>query len=245
MLSHSAENESIWPLPHADIKAVTFDVGGTLIECWPSVGHIYAEIAGRHAGKAFSPEVLNRRFSAAWRGHPGFRHTRSDWAALVEATFAGLLGPLRSEDFFAELYDRFSEPAAWHVFPDVRPALEALGRRSLRLGIISNWDERLRPLLDRLELSRYFETIVVSCETGAPKPARPIFEQAMARLGCPPQALLHVGDSLDQDVRGAQAAGCQALWLRRGAGSRARGQIESLDELGRGAAAARGRPDHG
>jgi phosphoglycolate phosphatase-like HAD superfamily hydrolase len=54
-----------------DIKAITFDVGGTLIEPFPSVGHIYAEIAAQHGHGKFSPEELNRRFVRAWKAQQG------------------------------------------------------------------------------------------------------------------------------------------------------------------------------
>ena len=47
------------------VRAVTFDVGGTLIKPSPSVGDIYAEVAARHGRKKVSPETLNRRFAAA------------------------------------------------------------------------------------------------------------------------------------------------------------------------------------
>ena len=43
------------------VEAITLDVGGTLIEPWPSVGHIYAEVAARHGVQA-EPEELTRRF---------------------------------------------------------------------------------------------------------------------------------------------------------------------------------------
>ena len=57
------------------VRAVTFDVGGTLIKPSPSVGHIYAEVAARHGRKKVSPETLNRRFAAAWKGLKSFNHT--------------------------------------------------------------------------------------------------------------------------------------------------------------------------
>ena len=62
------------------------------------------------------------------------------------------------------------------------PTLDALAARGLKLGVISNWDERLRPLLRRLKLAGYFETIVVSREVRASKPARAIFQHAVRRL---------------------------------------------------------------
>ena len=213
------------------IRAVTFDVGGTLIEVSPSVGHVYAEVAARHGVSGLSASLLNRRFVAAWRAARQFSYSRSGWARLVDATFRGLTDQPPSQTFFAELYDRFASPDSWRIFPDVLPTLDALAVRGLKLGVISNWDERLRPLLKRLKLAGYFETIVVSREVRASKPARAIFRHTVRRLGLPTEAVLHVGDSMSMDVRGAQAAGLSALLLKREAATARRGQIKSLLEL--------------
>jgi putative hydrolase of the HAD superfamily len=103
------------------------------------------------------------------------------------------------------------------VFDDVRPTLQVLRERGFRLGILSNWDERLRPLLNELGLSTYFDVFAVSIEVGAPKPSLKIFDHAAAALGLPPQALLHVGDSRSEDVEGARAAGLASLLIDRDA----------------------------
>jgi putative hydrolase of the HAD superfamily len=47
-----------------------------------------------------------------------------------------------------------------------------LKRRGLKLGIISNWDDRLRPLLRELQLDSYFDSIVISGEAGRKSPTR-------------------------------------------------------------------------
>lgn len=195
------------------IRAITFDVGGTLIEPWPSVGHVYAEVASRHGMKA-CPELLNRNFAAAWKAKGDFRHTKSDWAELVQKTFAGLSGP-PPKVFFNELYTRFAQPDAWRVFDDVLPALELLAKRRMRLAVISNWDERLRILLPALKLERFFEAIVVSCEVGRTKPSPLIFKRAAEILGVSPEEILHVGDSFEEDITGGERAGFKAIWLRR------------------------------
>ena len=150
---------------------------------------------------------------------------------MVGATFRGLTERSPSRTFFGELYARFAAPEAWRVFEDVVPTLDALAARGLKLGVISNWNERLRPLLERLKLAGYFDTIVVSREVRASKPSRGIFKQAVRRLGLRPEAILHVGDSLPMDVRGARAAGLSALLLQRTAGAVKAGQIKSLREL--------------
>lgn len=214
----------------SQILAVTFDVGGTLIQCHPSVGHIYAEVAARHGCRA-SPALLNRRFKNAWQALQAFRHTRSQWAELVDATFSGLVDPPPSQTFFPELYERFTEPDAWHLFEDVVPVLQRLKKHGLKLGVISNWDDRLRPLLRRLELDVYFDAIAVSCETGFAKPAPELFAGACALLRTAPRNTLHIGDDPELDVRGARAAGLAALRLRRGAKPRAGQVLGSLGEL--------------
>jgi putative hydrolase of the HAD superfamily len=212
----------------ARIQAVTFDVGGTLIQPWPSVGHVYAEVAARNGLRGLSPALLNRRFARAWRALKNFNHRRSEWSALVDETFRGLANPPPGKTFFPQLYQCFAEPDAWRIFDDVRPALEQLHGRGIRLAVISNWDERLRPLLRRLGLAKFFCTVVVSCDLGHPKPSPLIFRAAARALQLPPQAILHVGDSFVMDVQGARAAGFRALLLNRG---RTGGRKQSICRL--------------
>ncbi len=220
----------------AGVRAVTFDVGGTLIEPWPSVGHLYAEGAQAVLGERLEPGLLNERFAAAWRAAhrvPGtFNYTTADWAAIVRSTFEGLTPKAAAPELFQALWERFTEPDAWHVFPDVRPCLESLAAAGIRLAALSNWDERLGPLLQRLDLARHFEVIVVSAEAGAHKPSPEIFAHAAHRLRLAPADLLHVGDSAREDAEAARACGWSSLLLRRG---RCTGQpldqLSSLAEL--------------
>jgi putative hydrolase of the HAD superfamily len=222
---------SIFSLVNPAIQAVTFDVGGTLIDPWPSVGHVYAEVAAQHGVTGLAPEDLTRRFAAAWKVKRDFGYTRADWAALVDQTFAGLCAPPPSETFFGELYQRFDQPDAWKIYEDVFRTLDALARRGLKLGVISNWDDRLRPLLRQLALLERFDAVVISCEAGCRKPAREIFRRAARQLSLDPGSVLHVGDSRETDVRGARGAGLAAVRLKRGARAAAKGQVRSLREL--------------
>src|SRR5215472_12531437 len=139
------------------IQAVTFDVGGTLIEPWPSVGHVYAEVAARHGWRGLSVEALNREFAKAWASLGVFRYTRAEWLGLVNTTFKKLIAEPVAPALFSELYEQFSAPESWHVYEDVVPTLRILSERGLKLGIVSNWDRRLGPLLGRLRLRKFFD----------------------------------------------------------------------------------------
>ena len=221
-------HQSINPL--RSVHAITFDVGGTLIQPWPSVGHVYAEVAGRHGIRNIEVEALNRQFASAWKNLSAFNYTRSEWHSVVNETFLGLTQCPVSDSLFSDLYDRFAQADAWHIFDDVLPALEFLNARELKLGIISNWDERLRPLLHQLKLDRLFQTIIVSCEAGACKPSAAIFRCAAAALDLLPGSILHVGDSQTMDVNGSIAAGFQSLLLAREL-TMGPGQLHSLTQL--------------
>jgi putative hydrolase of the HAD superfamily len=201
----------------AKIRAVTFDVGHTLIEPRDSVGNIYAEIAARHGRPGLAPAELDRRFLTVLQARGGAVNTRTDWEEIVDDTFAGLISPLPSATFFPELFERFARASEWRIYDDVLPTLEALARRGVRLGIISNWDDRLRPLLAALNLASHFEVAMISAEFGCSKPAREIFDSMAHLLGLPPAEILHVGDSWSADVAGARAAGFQACQIARNA----------------------------
>jgi len=216
---------------HLDIRAITFDVGGTLVQPCPSVGHVYAEVASQH-GLQISPELLNQRFAKAWKVFKGFNHTKADWGRMVDLTFQELTPTPPSLTFFDQLYSRFSAPEVWHIFPEVHHTLEMLRSRGFKLAVISNWDERLRPLLHSLELDRYFEEIVISCEVGVPKPAAVIFSRTAEVLRLSPCEILHVGDDLIADVEGARAAGFNAVFLDR-AGVTGPGRVRDLRDLER------------
>lgn len=213
------------------IEAVTFDVGGTLIEPWPSVGHVYAEVAARHGLAHADPVSLNRQFAFAWRAKSNFDYSESAWLELVKQTF-GRFGSSLPEHFFPDLYGRFAEPDTWRVYDDVWPALDRLASDGLKLAVISNWDDRLRPLLKRLKLESYFEVIVISGEVGFQKPSPVIFEQALRRLGLPARAVAHVGDSVNEDLEGARAAGLRAVLISRGGRTADQADLDSLAELG-------------
>lgn len=197
------------------IRAVTFDVGSTLIEPWPSVGYVYAEVAAEHGHGNISADELDRRFRAAFRRCGGLVNTRAEWAQIVDETFAGLIPQPPSYTFFPMLYERFAAAGPWRVFEDVLPTLSSLRQRGLKLGVISNWDDRLRPLLNSLQLADQFDCVVVSCEVGDSKPAFVMFHAAVEQLGVPADSILHVGDSFEMDVQGARTAGLKAMQISR------------------------------
>jgi putative hydrolase of the HAD superfamily len=218
------------------IRAVTFDVGHTLIEPRDSVGNIYAEIAARHGRPGLLATELDRRFLTVLQARGGAVNTRADWEAIVDDTFAGLITPPPSQTFFPELFERFAQASEWRIYDDVLPTLEELTRRGIRLGIISNWDNRLRPLLATLGLASHFEVTMISAEFGCSKPTRKIFDATAKLFGLAPAEILHVGDNWDADVAGARMVGFRSVQIARGSpknADRVTSLLELADAVGR------------
>jgi putative hydrolase of the HAD superfamily len=115
----------------------------------------------------------------------------------------------------------------FHPFADAAPALAALRARGLATVCVSNWDVSLHGVLERCGLSSALDAVVCSAEAGARKPDPEIFERALAISGCSPEQALHVGDTPEEDVAGAHAAGLRALLIRRDGG----GDVSSLAEV--------------
>lgn len=206
------------------IKVVFFDATGTLIHLPRGVGFHYAAVA-RKLGVALEEEAINRAFREAWRTaarpRPGPRpdDDKGWWRDLVrEVTDRAGEVPGRFEDFFEELYARFAEPGVWALFPEVAEVLRRLAP-ARRLAVISNFDGRLRIVLEHLGVCGAFEELIISSEVGANKPAPEIFLEACRRLGVEPKEALHVGDDPEDDWAGAASAGLHAFQLRRPEGS--------------------------
>ena len=213
------------------VEAVTFDVGGTLIEPSPSVGHVYAELAAEFGLRDLDPGQLNRQFAAAWKARRQFDYSRAAWREIVTQTFAGLSPVPPIAACFDAIYEGFGRAARWRIYPDVLPALERMQAMGLKLGVISNWDERLRPLLAELKLTRWFRAVVISHEVGEAKPEPQIFRRATEWLKVNGDRTLHVGDSWSEDVVGARDAGWRAVLLDRSAVEAGPGAIRSLADL--------------
>ncbi len=211
-------------------QAITFDVGGTLIQPWPSVGAVYAEVANQHRFSSLDPDRIENQFQQAWAEKADFQHTEAGWLELVRQSFHGILPEADCAAFFPALYKRFETADVWRVHDDVLPALDELAGRGFRLAVVSNWDARLRHLLRELKLMPFFETASISGEVGFLKPSSVLFEHTLRMLGLPANAVVHVGDSAAEDIAGAKSAGLAGILLQRAA-QNGPGSISRLTEL--------------
>lgn len=210
-------------------QVIFLDAVGTLFGVRGSVGEIYGAIA-RQFGVETDPTLLNQAFFQSFKAAPRmafpgaseaeiFLKEYNWWEAIARQTFAQV-GAIQQFDnfgqFFSVLYDYFTTADPWFVYDDVRQALDYWQREGVPLGVLSNFDSRLYPVLAVLGLADYFASITISTEVGAAKPETAVFQAALAKHGVAADRAWHIGDSFREDYEGAKKAGMRAFWLRRG-----------------------------
>ena len=114
--------------------------------------------------------------------------------------------------------------AAWHAHTPLDPeATSVLGELQGRykLALISNFDHppHVHRLLDELALRPFFDVVVVSGDVGVKKPDPAIFTPALEQTGLTTDEALFVGDSPEDDVAGAKAAGMRPVLIQRSLGA--------------------------
>ncbi len=97
------------------------------------------------------------------------------------------------------------------------PLLQSLRERAVKLGIVTNSvrDEQIAKL-QRLGAYAYIDDLIASVDHDIAKPDPRLFQIALDRLGVAAGDAVFVGDRVQIDVRGAQAAGMRAVWFDRG-----------------------------
>jgi putative hydrolase of the HAD superfamily len=195
---------------------------GTLVRLDPPGPRLRRELRNRF-GLRLTPTEAERAIAAEIVHYRAHMHHARDAAAVnalrlsaAEALRAGLPEGRRLPDVSsAELAEALLASLHFTPYPDVVPALLEARRRGLDLIVVSNWDGSLPEVLDRVGVGEHLDGVITSAGSGAAKPDPAIFRAALALAAVPAAAALHIGDSLTEDVAGAQAAGVRAVWLDR------------------------------
>ena len=206
------------------LKAIFFDAGGTLVFLTRSVGHHYA-LVGSEIGLTLDAAELDRAFVAVWQSMPprsaieGPRENddKEWWRELVNLVLADVapsLDELDRDNFFEIAYEHFAEAGVWELYPEVIEVLENL-RPRFQLAVVSNFDGRLRLILEQLGVSKFFSHVFISSELGADKPDPEIFMRALRIVNLQPSEVLHVGDDPKCDWEAARSAGLEIFRLER------------------------------
>ncbi|XP_066391418.1 uncharacterized protein [Miscanthus floridulus] len=194
-------------------KAILVDAAGTLLAPTEPMAQVYRTIGQKYGVDYSEDEILmryRRAYAQPW-GRSRLRYVndgRPFWQYIVSSSTG-----CSDLQYFEELYQYYTTEKAWHLCdPDAGRVFEALRRAGVKTAVVSNFDTRLRPLLQALKCDRWFDAVAISAEVAAEKPNPTIFLKACELLGVKPEEVVHIGDDRRNDIWGARDAGCDA-WL--------------------------------
>jgi putative hydrolase of the HAD superfamily len=203
-------------------SALLVDALGTLVALDPPAPVLRREFSSRFGIEVSLGEAERalRAEIAYYRTHLQEGRDGPSLAALRRRCAAVLRSALPAGDRLAAvgadaLTDALLASLQFRAFADAPAALGTARARGRRVIVVSNWDVSLTEVLARVGLEPLIDGVVTSAAVGARKPAPEIFATALALAGVAAQRAVHVGDTIEEDVAGAQAAGVRAVLLRR------------------------------
>ncbi|NXF95463.1 HDHD3 protein, partial [Eubucco bourcierii] len=208
------------------LRLLTWDVKDTLLRLRQPLGESYAAEARAH-GVQVPPDTLSRSFREAYeeqsRRFPNYGRgqglgSRQWWGDVVKQTFrlSGVHDDRVLTAMAEQLYHDFCSARSWELMPGASETLRQCHQRGFRMGVVSNFDQRLETILCHCGLRHHFDFVLSSEAAGFAKPDGRIFQQALSLAGVPPGLAAHVGDDYARDYRAARALGMHSFLLCSG-----------------------------
>ncbi|MER7172690.1 HAD family hydrolase [Streptomyces mesophilus] len=218
------------------VSAVLFDSGGVLMQ--PLGGRWNPRADFEPTVLAHSPGITDGQFAEAVAAGDRFLDAATDTPPYDDyhRILLDHLGIEGTPGLLAELSREVDPATVLEVFPDVLGTLDELGRRGVRMAVVSDAWPELPALHDRLGLGGYFEAYAISAVLGCNKPDPRMYHHASEALGLAPAQCLFLDDDPEL-VAAAIALGYEGLAVSRpgapagGAAPAGVASIGSLSEL--------------
>ncbi len=202
------------------IKAILFDLDGTLRQYQPDGGEVFVAQA-RALGLPISED--DRLRGIRWEHHYWASSTnlRADlekykiedtgfWQNYSRRHLVALGASSKQAEEFAPVLSQYMND---HYKPAGVLAADALGvlgqlkEAGFRLGVVSNREHPYEQEMEQMGIQSIFEFSLAAGEVQFYKPHPGIFEAALKRMEIPAEATMYVGDNYFADVVGARRAG--------------------------------------
>jgi len=199
------------------LRAVLFDVDFTIAKPGPDLGPEGYQRLGERFGLSLDPDRYGdarARAVGTLERHPELDHDEEVWVLFTEQIIRGMGGNSdRAYECAVEMTRAWEHAHNFQIFDDVLPVVADLRARVLKLGLVSNTGRDLGAFVAHHGLD--VDAFVSSGVHGKTKPHPTIFLAVLELLDIEPGDAVMIGDSLEDDVEGAKAAGIHALLLDR------------------------------
>jgi putative hydrolase of the HAD superfamily len=197
------------------VRAVLFDVDFTIARPGPELGPEGYQRLGERFGLELDPSRYKQARERAVEGirrHPELEHDEEIWVAFTERIIRAMGGEADSAyECAVAMTEAWEHAEHFELYEDALPVLEELRVQGLKLGLVSNTGRNLDEFVAHHRLD--VDAAIGSGAFGRTKPHPTIFRAVLERLAIEPADAAMVGDSPEDDVQGARAAGIEAAFL--------------------------------
>lgn len=197
------------------LRAVLFDVDFTIARPGPELGPEGYRRLGARFGLDLDPSryaVARERAVEGIRHHPELEHDEEIWVAFTERIIRGMGGEADSAyECAVAMTKAWQHAEHFELYEDAPPVLEELRAQGLKLGLVSNTGRNLDEFVTHHRLN--VDAALGSGSFGRTKPHPTIFHAVLQRLEVGPAEAAMVGDSPEDDIEGARAAGIEVAFL--------------------------------
>jgi 2-haloalkanoic acid dehalogenase type II len=220
------------------IKAILFDLGGTLVETshLKAISYISKKVSGElNIDQGILEEKLINNFKEIFRKAREGRFKTI--AKIIEESLFNSIQDTKGSNLSKKVRSFYKEYIEKEVkiYPNVYNVLNSLRQMNLKLGIISNSDTYLtKCMLKKFSLDKFFDVVVTSSMSKAYKPNPKIFKVGLLKLGFSANQTVFIGNS-DKDIQGAKSVGMITVLLKTKETSKLQASpdfiISNLDEV--------------
>jgi putative hydrolase of the HAD superfamily len=202
-----------------NIAFVWFDIGYTLL-------YMQREITYQQALRDFGIEAtlsdIEKEFHLTdklfMREYPGFFMQPREvfmpvYLGIMNYRFGLSVNPCELDACWEAIKKKVDN--YWLPFSGVKDVLVELKRRSIGLGVISNWDCTARDILSNTGLVDFFDHLIISCEVDCSKPDARIFNLALQKASVEARRCIYIGDNYYDDCIGSRKVGMNPLIINR------------------------------
>jgi putative hydrolase of the HAD superfamily len=200
-----------------EIKAVILDFGGTLADGgldWEPYHESIRNYLSSH-GHPLEMRDLKRALRATLNELDRYRSTGKDKTfEEVYSEFLNRLGILHDDETLEWLHQNFKTHYKTSFYPCVEQLLPELAMK-YKIALLSNtMSDQPKLLLKKAGLDKYFDLMICSRDLGLRKPNPEIFRYVLEQIDAEPSTTVHVGDSVESDMIGAQNVGITGIWIK-------------------------------
>ena len=197
------------------LRAVLFDVDFTIARPGPELGPEGYRRLGERFGLQLDPTRYNTARERAVEGirrHPELEHDEEIWVAFTERIIRGMGGEADSAyECAVEMTRAWEHAEHFELYEDALPVLEVFREHDLKLGLVSNTGRDLDLFVAHHRLD--VDAAIGSRAFGRTKPHPTIFRAILEQLEVEPADAAMIGDSPEDDIEGALAAGIERVFL--------------------------------